>query len=170
MNTYWAGDSVYAYNQETFGPSGTLGRADTREAVLTRDLLAGLERLNPDLPAPAIEDAVRQLTVFDASRSMLQHNCDFYRLIRNGVPVEYRDTQGLQKSARARVIDFDNAPGSNRFLVVRELVLQGAPRAELQSPRRPSVFCQRAAAGFHRTEGGLQDHSRGVRTTTSRTT
>jgi len=26
-------DSVYAWNQETFGPDGTLGRTDTREAV-----------------------------------------------------------------------------------------------------------------------------------------
>ena len=32
-------DSVYAWNEETFGPDGTLGRADTREVVLTRDLL-----------------------------------------------------------------------------------------------------------------------------------
>ena len=132
-------DSVYAWNQETFGPNGTLGRADTREAVLTRDLRAALERLNPDLPASAIEDAVRQLTVFDASRSMLQHNRDFYRLIRNGVPIEYTDTQGLQKSTRARVIDFDNAPDSNRFLAVRELVLKG-----LRAPsynRRADLVC-----------------------------
>ena len=46
-------DSIYAWNRETFGPDGTLGRADTKEAVLTRDLRAALERLNPDLPAPA---------------------------------------------------------------------------------------------------------------------
>ena len=43
-------ESVYAWNEETFGPDGTLGRADTREAVLTRDLRAALARLNPDLP------------------------------------------------------------------------------------------------------------------------
>ena len=104
-------DSIYAWNQETFGPNGTLGRADTKEAVLTRDLRAALERLNPDLPASAIDNALRQLTVYDVSRSMVQHNRDFYRLLRSGVPVEYRDAQGLQKSARARVIDFDNAPG-----------------------------------------------------------
>ena len=132
-------DSVYGWNQETFGPNGTLGRADTREAVLTRDLRAGLERLNPDLPAPAIEDAVRQLTVFDASRSMLQHNRDFYRLLRNGVPVEFKDAQGHANPARARVIDFDNAPGSNRFLAVRELVLQG-PRAPSYN-RRADLVC-----------------------------
>jgi type I restriction enzyme, R subunit len=32
-------DSVYAYNAETFGPNGTLGRANGREAVLVCDLL-----------------------------------------------------------------------------------------------------------------------------------
>ena len=118
-------DSIYAWNQETFGPNGTLGRADVREAVLTRDLRAALERLNPDLPASAIDQALREMTVYDVSRSMVQHNRDFYRLIRGGVPVQYRDAQGHQRSARARVIDFDNAPGSNRFLAVRELKLTG---------------------------------------------
>ena len=132
-------ESVYAWNQETFGPNSTLGRADTREAVLTRDLRAGLERLNPNLPTSAIEDAVRQLTVFDASRSMLQHNRDFYRLMLNGVPVEFKDAQGRPQPARARVIDFDNAPGSNRFLAVRELVLQG-PRAPSYN-RRADLVC-----------------------------
>ena len=66
-------DCIYAWNQETFGPVGTLGRTDTKEAVLTRDLRAALERLNPDLPAPAIEDALRALTVYDVSRSTAQH-------------------------------------------------------------------------------------------------
>ena len=69
-------DSLYAWNDETFGPHGTLGRSVTRQAVLTRDLRAALERLNPDLPASAIEDAVRDLTVYDVSRSMVQHNRD----------------------------------------------------------------------------------------------
>ena len=89
-------DSVYAWNQETLGPDGTLGRADTKEAVLTRDLRAALERLNPELPSSAIEDAVRTLTVYDVSRSLVQHNRDFYRLIRGGVPVQYRDAQAAR--------------------------------------------------------------------------
>jgi hypothetical protein len=41
-------ESVYAWKQETFGPAARLGRADTTEAVLTRDLRAALVRLNPD--------------------------------------------------------------------------------------------------------------------------
>ncbi len=132
-------DSIYAWNEETFGTDGTLGRADTRQAVLTRDLRAALERLNPDLPTSAIDDAMRDLTVYDVSRSMAQHNRDFYRLLRNGVPVEYRDAQGRRKSARARVIDFDNAPGSNRFLAVRELKLTGIRTPNYN--RRADLVC-----------------------------
>ncbi|MCY4585472.1 MAG: type I restriction endonuclease subunit R, partial [Bryobacterales bacterium] len=132
-------ERVFAWNRETFGPDGTLGRASTREAVLTRDLRAALERFNPGLPASAVEDAMRALTAYDVSRSTVQHNRDFYGLIRNGVPVEYRDTQGHRKTGRARVIDFDNAPGSNRFLAVRELELTG-----LRTPnynRRADLVC-----------------------------
>ena len=132
-------ESIYAWNEETFGPAGTLGRADTKEAVLTRDLRAALERLNPRLPLTTIADAVRDLTVYDASRSLVQHNHDFSRLLRGGVPVEYADAQGRRKSARARVIDFDNAPGSNRFLAVRELKLTGMRTPNYN--RRADLVC-----------------------------
>ena len=132
-------DSVYAWNEETFGLDGTLGRADTQEAVLIRDLRGALERLNPDLPRSAIEDALRALTVYDFSRSMVQHNRDFYRLLRGGIPVEYKDAQGRQTSARARVIDFDNAPGSNRFVAVREMKLTGTRTPNYN--RRADLVC-----------------------------
>jgi hypothetical protein len=41
-------DNVYGFNQETFGPDATLGRLDTRDAVLTRDLRAALPGLDFD--------------------------------------------------------------------------------------------------------------------------
>ena len=107
--------------------------------MLTRDLRAALERLNPDLPASAIEDAVREMTVYDVSRSTVQHNRDFYRLLRGGVPVQYRDAQGRQRFARARVIDFGNAEGSNRFLAVREMKLTGIRTPNYN--RRADLVC-----------------------------
>ena len=136
--------SVYAWNEETFGPSGTLGRADTREVVLTRDLRAALTRLNEELPPAAIDDAAQQMTRHDFSRSLLHHNQDFYRLIRDGVLVEYKDAQGKSRETRARVIDFKNGTSSdgtpnNRFLTVRELKLTG-----LRTPgynRRADLVC-----------------------------
>jgi len=132
-------ENVYAWKEETLGPGGTLGRTDTKEAVLTRDLRAALVRLNPGLPDSAIGDAMRQLTAYDVSRSAVQHNRDFSRLLRGGVPVEYREASGHHKTARARVIDFDNAPGSNRFLAVRELVLTGVRTPNYN--RRADLVC-----------------------------
>ena len=132
-------ESVYAWNHETFGLNGTLGRTDTKEAVLLRDLREALERLNPELPDAAINDALRALSLYDVSRSTVQHNHEFYRLARGGVPVEYRDNRGHRKSARARVIDFGKTPGANRFLAVRELKLTG-----IQTPhynRRADLVC-----------------------------
>lgn len=66
-------DSVYAYNDETFGPAGTLGRGNEREIILTRDLRAAIQKLNSELPPAAVEDAIQTLTTYDYSRSTLQH-------------------------------------------------------------------------------------------------
>ncbi|MDQ3563207.1 MAG: type I restriction endonuclease subunit R [Pseudomonadota bacterium] len=117
-------ESIYAYNAETFGPAGTLGRAFEREVVLVRDLRAALARLNPDIPEAAREQAIEKLTRTDFARSLLQHNREFYGFVRGGVPVEWRDPLGETRHARAQVIDFRNA-ANNRFLAVRELKVQG---------------------------------------------
>jgi len=123
-------ESLYAYNAETFGPQGTLGRASEREVVLVRDLRAALARLNPDLPESAREQAVEKLTRVDFGRSLIQHNREYYGFIRGGVPVEWRDGSGETRHAHARVIDFRNESGAdgtpnNRFVAVRELKVQG---------------------------------------------
>ena len=131
-------ESVYAYNAETFGPDGTLGRVDTREVVLKRDLRIAVARLNPELPAKAIEEAVLKLTHHDFSRSLQQHNQAFYKMIRNGVPVSYQDTNGHLRHSQARLIDFQHVD-NNRFIAVRELKITG-----LRSPnynRRADLVC-----------------------------
>src|SRR5512139_2762514 len=117
-------ESVYAYNAETFGLNGTLGRASERDVVLVRDLRAALGRLNPNLPEPAREQAIEKFTRVDFARPLVQHNRELYGFIRGGVPVEWRDAEGERRSALARVIDFRDA-ANNRFLAVRELKVQG---------------------------------------------
>ena len=131
-------DSVYAWNHETWGPGGTLGRSSERDVVLLRDLRAALAKLNPLLPPAAVEEAITKLTHHDFSRSLVQHNQAFYKLIRDGVPVSYRDGQGPLRHTAAAVIDF-RTPENNRFLAVRELKLQG-----LRTPsynRRADLVC-----------------------------
>ena len=118
-------ESIYAHNDETFGPDGTLGRASECDVVLVRDLRAALVRLNPTLPESVITQAVEKMTTVDFARSLIQHNQEFYGYIRNGVPDEWRDGSGETQYARAQVIDFKNGVGAdgkpnNRFLAVRE--------------------------------------------------
>ena len=129
---------MYAWNQETFGPDGTLGRDDQKEIVLRRDLRAALARLNPQLPSVALDEALATLTRHDPARSLVQHNREFYGFIRDGVPVKYRDPQGQLRETRARVIDFQTT-ANNRFLAVRELKITG-----LRTPgynRRADLVC-----------------------------
>lgn len=136
-------ENVYAWNQEDFGPDSMLGRADTRDVVLKRDLRDAIARLNPDLPEKSVAEAVSTLTHHDFSRSLQQHNQTFYKMIRDGVPVSYRDTTGALRHAQARVVDFrngtTNGKPNNRFLAVRELKITG-----VRSPnynRRADLVC-----------------------------
>jgi type I restriction enzyme, R subunit len=136
-------ENLYAWNQENFGPDSLLGRADTREVVLKRDLRQALATLNPLLPASAVDEAITKLTYHDFTRSLLQHNQAFYKMIRDGVPVSYREPNGTLRYAQARVIDFKNGTTdgkpNNRFVAVRELKLTG-----LRTPnynRRADLVC-----------------------------
>jgi len=117
-------DGAYAFNTETLGPHGTLGRTSERDVVLLRDLRSAIERLNPELPAEAREQAVEKLTRIDFARSLIQHNREYYGFILGGVPVEWRDASDETRHAHAHVIDFRDA-NRNRFLAVRELKVQG---------------------------------------------
>src|ERR1019366_10461706 len=78
-------ESVYAYNTETFGKEGTLGRKDDTEVVLTRYLGEALVKLNPGLPQEAYQAAVREITEATVSQSLLLTNRDKYNLVRDGV-------------------------------------------------------------------------------------
>jgi len=115
---------VYAYNEETFGPEGTLGRRNDREVVLTRYLGEKLIELNPGLPEDAYREALRQIVEVNASLSALSLNQDKHLLLRDGVLVSFRDGKGEIVKQRLRVFDFE-APERNHFLAVRELWVRG---------------------------------------------
>ncbi len=117
-------ESVYAYNNEDFGPGSLLGRESDREVVLTRTLRAKIEELTPGLPATAYDNAVRQIVTVSASQTMAATNREKYELIKDGVQVTYRNAKGDRVRQRLRVFDFD-VPENNHFLCVRELWVRG---------------------------------------------
>ena len=102
------------------------------EIALERRLRDALARLNPDLPAAALEDAFRKLTRPEGS-TLEACNRAFHRLLVDGVTVEYRPGDGAVRGAQARVIDFDD-PANNDWLAVNQFTV-----VENKHERRPDV-------------------------------
>ena len=125
-------DSVYAYNTESFGPEGTLGRKSDRDVLLTRHIGEALHRLNPGLPDEAYVHALRQITDTLGFQSIVQTNREKYELIRDGVVASFHKG-GEIKKARLKLFDFDNV-ANNHFLCVRELWVRGVAHR-----RRPDI-------------------------------
>ena len=107
-------------------------RSDYGQVVLEQRLRDALGELNPDLPADALEDALRRLTRPQGS-TLEARNRAFHRMLVDGVTVEHRTPGGAVRGAQARVIDFDN-PDRNDWLAVNQLTV-----TENRNTRRPDV-------------------------------
>ena len=107
-------------------------RNDYGEVLLARRLRDALARLNPDLPAAALEDAFRKLTRPEGS-TLEARNRAFQRMAVDGVTVEHRTDNGAIRGAQARVIDFDD-PANNDWLAVNQFTV-----VENKHERRPDV-------------------------------
>ncbi|WP_298597452.1 type I restriction endonuclease subunit R [Zoogloea sp.] len=127
-------EAVFAQDDEDFGADSLLGRSKDTEVVLTREVMAALQRLNPGLPPEAYSQALAQVLQDDITKTLAALNAEKYALLRDGVPVKYRDAAGRLVDKRLRLIDFDCA-ANNRFQAVRELWVRG--RLWL---RRPDVI------------------------------
>ena len=114
-------------------PAAERGDPGYRDVILERRLRQALVRLNPDLPAVALDDAYRKLTRVDAP-SLLSHNRAVHRMLVDGVTVEYARSDGSIAGAQARVVDFDR-PEANDWVAVNQFTV-----AEGQHTRRPDVL------------------------------
>ena len=107
-------------------------RTDYGEVVLERRLRDALDRLNPDLPAAALDDAFRKLTRPEGP-TLETRNRVFHRMVVDGVTVEHRVAHGRVRGTQARVIDFDD-PAGNDWLSVNQFTV-----CENRNTRRPDV-------------------------------
>jgi type I restriction enzyme R subunit len=109
--------------QTAFGPEivdsergGDFGRV-----VLEGRLRQALQRLNPNVPADALEEAFRKLTRPDLP-SLIANNHLVHKFLVEGVPVEYQRPDGSLGGDLVRVLDFDN-PENNDFLAVNQFTV-----------------------------------------------
>lgn len=113
-------------------------RGDYGEVVLAQRLRDALWRLNPALPAEALEDAFRKLTRPEGA-DLIVRNRALHRLLVDGVTVEYRDADGSIRGAQVQVIDFEH-PDNNHWLAVNQFSL-----VENKRPWRPDGAVKFAA-------------------------
>ncbi len=125
-------EPIHAY-EEIDGDPTLLGRQHHGEVVLTRYLLPAIKRLNPEIPDLALDEAVSRLTRDRSAMDIVTANKDVYHLLKEGVPVNFRDAQGELCKERVYFIDW-RVPENNDFLIVSQLWINGDPytkRADL---------------------------------------
>lgn len=119
-------ESIYAYDNEIFGENGLLGRRDEKQIVLRKYLKPALQKLNPNLPDEAYEEAMDKIEEKSFLENITQINKEKYELIREGVQVQFKNKDGKLDKKRLRVIEFDpEKVYDNHFLCVRELWIKG---------------------------------------------
>ncbi len=108
-------------------------RTSYSEVILEHRLRDALDRLNPDLPPEALDDAFSKLTRPEGS-TLEAHNRTFHRMLVDGVTVEYRSDGGAVRGAQIFGLDFDN-PANNDWLAVNQFTV-----VEGEHQRRPDIM------------------------------
>ena len=90
---------------------------DYREPFHRADLLASMRRLNPSLPADAMEQGIKQITNISIG-TLEQNNEQFTLWMQNGLEVGYLQ-DGEERTALMRLIDYER-PERNLFKVVNQ--------------------------------------------------
>lgn len=104
---------------EVPGPANPTGRLSWRDTVLPARLREALTRLNPQLPAEALQQAEVQLTADRSAMLPVAANRELWRLLRDGVGVTLRQPDGNLQPERVRVIDWTD-PGANDFFLASQ--------------------------------------------------
>jgi type I restriction enzyme R subunit len=109
---------------EWTGGVSSEGRGSQRQVILPRRLRSALERLNPALPASAIDQAMEELTRDRGRLVPAEANRELYRLLRDGVKVTIPDPRGGSARDTVRVIDWHD-PEANAFFAASQVWLRG---------------------------------------------
>src|SRR5262249_35427443 len=100
------------------GPSPK--RLSFEQIYLYEQLHAAGRKLNPN-HIQLVEEAVKRLERAE-SQNPITENLRVWRLLVEGVPVEYRDSGGRLRTEPIRLIDFDD-PSNNDWLAVNQFTI-----------------------------------------------
>ena len=115
---------ILAYDKEQLCEYGTLGRKSYKEIVLTRYLKRALFDNNDWMTEDYADSAVKTLCAYIASATLMQINEEKYSMLRDGIPVQVKKSDGSLDIRYASVFNFDE-PEKNHFLAVKEMKIHG---------------------------------------------
>ncbi|MEK7684996.1 MAG: type I restriction endonuclease subunit R, partial [Verrucomicrobiota bacterium] len=130
----WLGELEYSLLHGMEIAPGELAAERTAfgETILPQRLRAALRKLNPTLPAEALEEAFRKVAV-PQHPSLIANNRAFHRMLVDGIAVECRRKDESIGAEIVRLVDFDD-PEANDWLAVNQFtVIEG------QHNRRPDT-------------------------------
>ena len=160
--------------QTAFGPDISpdglsCERKDYDQVVLEDRLLTALEDINPNIPADAIEDAVRKITRTE-SPSLIENNRRFHRFLTDGVDISYMDN-GREVFDKVWLLDLEDLENNdwlvvNQFTVVENRInrrpdlvifVNGLPLAavELKNPADEKATIRQAYKQFQTYKGDI---------------
>jgi len=102
------------------------------ETILKQRLRTALTKINPKIPTPAIDDAIKRIISAD-SPSLVVNNRTFHKMLTDGVDVQFRNPSGRDVTDKVWLLDF-NDPDANDWLVVNQFTV-----IENHVNRRPDV-------------------------------
>ena len=121
----------YVHGSEIAPDGPAPERAAWKDVVLEGRLRTSLTRINPHLPADALEEVARRVLRLD-SPALEENNHAFQRLLTEGVGVQVRK-DGQTRGDIGWLVDFDD-PSNNDWLVVNQLSIN-----EGKGTRRPDL-------------------------------
>lgn len=140
--------------QHVYGPDI---ERDFTNPLYETELLTALSRINPDMPADAISDALFKLKNFE-NAELVQKNATFMDYLQHGIEVRYL-VKGEERSGLVYLVDYKN-PSKNSFVVANQwtfvensnkrpdvlLFINGLPLVliELKSPSRDETDASEA--------------------------
>ncbi len=121
-----------------YGPDITVGansirpERDPTEVILQARLRWAIDRLNPDIPPDAREEAFKR-ALRTESFNLLENNEAFHRLLTEGIDIKFGLGEGKAKTDKVWLIDFDT-PENNEFLAVNQFTV-----IENNNKKRPDI-------------------------------
>ncbi len=118
-----------------YGPDiaeGDTKERDYNEVVLQQRLKNAIEKINPDIPTEAKEEAFKK-ALRTTTISLFENNQAFHQMLTEGIDVKFSIGEGKTKTDKVWLIDFAN-PENNEFIAINQFTV-----IENHNNKRPDI-------------------------------